>query len=78
MGDILRVEYRKNNHEYHHSAVVYSVNGEEILFLQVSGGSFNRISVGFGFTDGNVVNATSLDQLAGIPGLKISRFIRHE
>ena len=74
VGDIIRAEYKKNNHEYHHSAVVYSVNGDEILFMQVSGGSFNRISIGQGFTDGNYINATSIEQLSEIPGLKISRF----
>ena len=36
VGDILRVEYRANKKEFHHSAVVYAVNGDEILFLQIS------------------------------------------
>lgn len=75
VGDIVRVEYRKNGKQLQHSAVVYAINGEEILFLQVSGGSFNRISVGTGFSDGNVENATSLEEISVIPGLKISRFI---
>ena len=74
VGDIVRVEYHKKKHMYHHSAVVYSVNGDEILFLQVSGGSYNRISVGTGFSDGYFENITSLEQIAGFPGLKISRF----
>ena len=75
VGDIVRVEYKKNKHEYHHSAVVYSVNGDEILFLQVSGGSYNRISVGTGFSDGYYENVTSLEEISSFPGLKISRFI---
>lgn len=75
VGDIISVGYTKNKHEYHHSAVVYAVYGDEILFLQVSGSSYNKISVGSGFTDGNVVNATSLEELSAIPGIKISRFI---
>lgn len=78
VGDIVRVEYKKNGRNIQHSAVVYAVNGEEILFLQVSGGNYNRISVGRGFTDGNVINATSLEEIASIPGLKISRYIKAE
>lgn len=78
VGDIIRVEYKKQGRSYHHSAVVYAVNGEEILFLQVSGGNYNRISVGRGFTDGNVINATSIDQISSIPGLKISRYIQNK
>ena len=74
VGDIVRVEYRKNNHEYHHSAVVYAIYGDEILFMQVSGSSYNRISIGKGFTDGNVSNVTSLEELSAIQGLKISRY----
>lgn len=78
VGDIVRVEYRKNGRMVNHSAVVYAVNGEEILFLQVSGGNYNKISVGRGFTDGNIINATSLEEIASIRGLKISRYVRHE
>ena len=76
VGDIIRVEYKKNGHIVQHSAVVYAVNGEEILFMQVSGGRYNKISVGSGFNDGNVVNATSIEQISTIPGLKISRYIQ--
>ena len=75
VGDIVRAEYKIGDHEYHHSAVVYAVNGDEILFLQVSGGSYNKISVGNGFTDGKLVNATSLEQISALQGLKISRYI---
>ena len=74
VGDIVRVEYKKKNHMYYHSAVVYSVNGDEILFLQVSGGNYNRISVGKGFSVGNVENVTSLEEISALPGLKISRY----
>ena len=75
VGDIVRVEYRKNKRTFQHSAVVYSVNGEEVLFLQVSGGAGNRISVGSGFTDGYILNETSAEVIGMIPGLKISRYI---
>lgn len=78
VGDIVRAEYRVGNHEIHHSAVVYAVNGDEILFLQVAGGNYNRISVGKGFTDGNVNNATSLDEISCLSGLKISRHIMQD
>ena len=80
VGDIVRVEYKikKNGHIVRHSAVVYAINGEEILFIQVSGGNYNRISIGRGFTDGNVLNATTIEEIAGISGLKISRYIKSD
>ena len=75
VGDIVRVEFRKNNREYQHSAVVYSVNGDEILFLQVSGGNYNLISVGKGFSDGYHINLTTTEEISAIPGIiKISRY----
>ena len=76
VGDIVRVEYIRNGHEYHHSAVVYAVNGEEILFLQVSGGNYNKISIGRGFSDGCVDNAKTIEEISSLPGLKISRYIQ--
>lgn len=77
VGDIVRVEYTKNKHSIYHSAVVYAIYGEEILFLQVSGGNYNRISVGRGFSDGKVENVTSPEKLSEIPGIKISRYHKH-
>lgn len=75
VGDIIRVEYRRKSKEYQHSAVVYAVNGDEILFIQVSGGNYNMISVGKGFSDGNENNLTTLEELSALPGMmKISRF----
>ena len=73
VGDIVRVEYRANNMDFQHSAVVYAVNGEEILFLQLSSLNFNMISVGKGFSDGNHIQETSLDIISEIPSLKICR-----
>ena len=78
VGDILRVEYKKNGHLIQHSAVVYAVNGEEILFLQVSGGNYNRISVGRGFTDGNLIDARFIEDISTVHGMKISRYIISE
>ena len=73
VGDIVRVEYTARGSDYHHSAIVYAVNGDEILFLQISSNNYNRISVGFGFSDGNYRNESSLGVIAKIPGLKIMR-----
>lgn len=73
VGDIIRVEYRSAGKLYHHSAVVYAVNGDEILFVQLSSLNFNRISIGAGFSDGNYQGETSLETISQIPSLKISR-----
>ena len=73
VGDIVRVEYRANKMSFQHSAVVYAVNGEEILFLQISSLNYNLISVGKGFSDGNHLNETSPEIIAQIPSLKICR-----
>lgn len=73
VGDIVRVEYRANKKRYRHSAVVYAVNGDEILFLQISSTRFNLISVGTGFTDGNHIDERNPEILASIPSVKISR-----
>ena len=73
VGDVVRTEFEADGKKYAHSAVVYSVSKEEILFLQVSGGSFNRISVGTGFTYGYRDPARTLDEIMLIPRLKIYR-----
>lgn len=72
-GDILRVEYKKEGRKFQHSAVVYSVSEEEVLFLQASGSGYNRISVGVGFSDGNVKGLTDPEELAHLSWLRISR-----
>ncbi len=76
VGDIVHVEYKKSGIQ--HSAVVYAVNGEEILFLQVSGSNYNRISVGHGFRDGYVLDARSIEEISTLPRLKISRYTPDE
>ncbi len=78
VGDIVRVEYRYQRKSYQHSAVVYAVSDSEVTFLQVSGGSYNRISVGKGFSDGNHMDERSQDVIATIPGIKISRWTAPE
>ena len=73
VGDIVRVEYRANKKRYRHSAMVYAVNGDEILFLQVSSTRFNLLSVGRGFSDGNYTDETDPEIIGSIPSIKISR-----
>lgn len=78
VGDIVRVEYLRKGKQYHHSAVVYTADGDNVTFLQVSGGSYNKISVGSGFSDGNNTDVRSAEAIGMIPGLKISRWIPPE
>lgn len=73
VGDILRVEYIWKDISYRHSAVVYAVRGEEVTFLQASGSSYNQISVDAGFSDGFYQDVRSIEELAHLPYLKISR-----
>ena len=73
VGDIVRSEYTRNKKDYHHSAVVYTVEENMITFLQVSGSGYNRISVGKGFCDGLIQNETSLSAIGKLPWLRISR-----
>ncbi len=78
VGDIVRTEYKFKKKPFNHSAVVYAIEGEDVRFIQVSGGSNNRISVGNGYTDGNYQDVTSVDELRHLWGVKISRFIPGE
>lgn len=75
VGDIIRTEYTHNKVPYNHSAVVYAIEGDDIRFIQVSGGSNNRISIGKGFTDGYYQDVTSYDEIRRLMGAKISRYI---
>ena len=74
VGDIIRTEFTdKDNKKYHHSAVVYSVSEDEILFLQVSGSNYNRISVAAGFSVGNLKDLKTPDDMRKIPDIRIIR-----
>ena len=73
VGDIVRSEYTHEESTWQHSAIVYSVRGEEITFLQVSGSGYNRISVGTGFSVGRYQNLTWLPDIDNLPWLRISR-----
>ena len=74
MGDVLRTDYKVG-----HSAVVYYVSDDEILFLQVSGSSYNRISVGEGFLCGYPYPLTTLAEISELPaGITIRRSVLNE
>ena len=73
VGDIIRSEYTEDGVVRQHSAVVYSIRGEEVLFLYVSGGEYNRIRVGAGFTMGKIRDVRFLEDIGHLPWLKISR-----
>ena len=73
VGDLIRAEYRKKGKYYYHSAIVYSVKEDRVLFLQVSGGNYDLLRTACGYTDGNLVDETSLEAIAAIPGLRILR-----
>ena len=73
VGDILRTEFEARGKTYHHSAVVYSVSEDEILFMQVSGSTYNRIRIGAGFMDGYHNDPDTLEEISKIPNIKICR-----
>jgi len=72
VGDIFRTEFKVNNALYRHSAIVYSVNDNEILFFQVSGSNYNLISIS-GFSDGYHQDVRNIEDLSKIPNIKICR-----
>ena len=74
VGDIVRTEFLgENQKKYQHSAVVYSVSDNEILFFQASGSSFNRISVAAGFSVGNLQDLKTPEDMEKIPDIRIIR-----
>ena len=72
VGDIVRTSFNIGKKTYQHSAVVYSVSEDEILFLQVSGGSYNRIVLS-GFSDGYHQDVRTEEGINLIPNKKICR-----
>ena len=68
----MRTEYTWKEKPVRHSAVVYSIIDGEILFLQVSGSQYNRITVS-GFSDGHLKDLRTEEEIAKLPWLKISR-----
>ena len=77
-GDIIRADYKKNGRRYQHSAMVYSVEGDEVLFLQVSGGNYNLLRTRQGYCDGNLMYVTSVKQIEWLNGTTIYRYIPEE
>ena len=73
VGDIIRTEFDVGEKSYHHSAVVYSVSEDEILFLQLSGSLYNRILVGEGFMDGYHRPMITMEELANLPNVRVCR-----
>ena len=77
VGDIVRTEFtavvKGKEKKYYHSAVVYSVSEDEILFLQISGSLYNKIILGEGFADGYHEYLTTLEGLAKLPNIRICR-----
>ena len=74
IGDIVRTEFRgEDGRKYNHSAIVYSVTDEEILFFQASGSNYNRISVAAGFSVGNLKDLRTADDMLKIPDIRIIR-----
>ena len=73
VGDILRTDFVAKGKTYRHSAVVYSVSDDEILFIQVSGSMYNKISIGKGFMDGYHSDPSNLEDLEKLPNIKICR-----
>lgn len=73
VGDLLRTEFESKGRKIGHSAIVYSVSEDEILFLQVSGSLYNQISVGAGFLYDRQQSPTTLEELSKIPNIKICR-----
>ena len=73
--DIVRVEYTDDRGFHQHSAMVYSVDEEKgkVLFVQVSGGNYNRLDIRKGFTGGGLDNTRDIGDIAKCPGLKIMR-----
>ena len=72
VGDIIRTEYTWKGKPVSHSAVVYAIVDGRLLFLQVSGSQYNRISIG-SFSDGHLKDIRMEEDVAKLPYLKISR-----
>ena len=72
-GDIVRADYEMDGKRYRHSAVVYSVEEDTVLFLQASGGNFNLMRIRRGFTDGYLKNETSMKALRRLNGIRVLR-----
>lgn len=73
VGDIIRIEYSDGKTFHQHSAMVYSLEGDNALFLQVSGANYNRLSIRKGFMGAGLQGTTSISEISFCPGIKILR-----
>ena len=73
VGDIIRTEYEIDGELFHHSAVVYSVEGDNVLFLQCAGGSYNKLRTRKGYHDGHLRYVTSIEVLKKFKYLRVCR-----
>lgn len=77
-GDIVRIEYTDDMGFHQHSAMVYSVDEDKgefghALFLQVSGGNYNRLYIRRGYTGAGLAGSTDLTDIMICPGVSILR-----
>lgn len=73
VGDIIRIEYTDENGTHQHSAMVYSLEGDKVLFLQASGSNYNRMYIRQGFCGADLNGSTSVSEICSCKGLKILR-----
>ena len=73
VGDIIRMEYEHDGKSIAHSVVVYSVDGDECLFLQASGGTYNLLRTRRPYNDGYMRKVTSQRVFRKLKGIRIFR-----
>ncbi|MBR6187122.1 MAG: hypothetical protein IKQ41_12790 [Clostridia bacterium] len=71
-GDIIRICYETAEGTRQHSAVVYEVLDDQVIFIQVCGANYNKLSIRHGFY-GAGLNTTNLSKISKSPGLRIYR-----
>ena len=71
-GDIVRVYYETEDGVRQHSAVVYEALDDQVIFIQVCGATYNKLSIRHGFIGGGM-NTNNLYKIAKAPGLRIYR-----
>lgn len=71
-GDIVRICYESAEGTRQHSAVVYEVLDDQVVFIQVCGANYNKLSIRHAFY-GAGLNTTNQAKIAKAPGLRIYR-----
>ncbi len=72
-GDIVPIAYSDEKGSHQHSAMVYSVEGDTVLFLQASGSNYNKLYTRHGFCGAGLNGSTSIAEICATPGLRILR-----